>query len=204
MIIYKAVNKINGKIYIGKTTRELSVRLSEHKHEKRMPFSSAYQKYGHENFSISIIDTADTEEELNHKERKWIAHYESKKPNGYNITDGGEGTSGVVREDTASRNRLLCGKNNHMFGKRFTPEERKKFGQPGERNPMYGKQRTDEEKSKLSAKSKAAWADPEKRERMRLSMVGRKHKKPASESLRRFRSENMKRIWTERKAAANA
>jgi group I intron endonuclease len=131
VIIYKAVNKINGKMYIGKTTRRLEVRLLEHLYEKRMPFSRAYQKYGSENFNILIIDCAETEEELNEKERKWIAYYNPKKPNGYNVTDGGDGTSGVKRDDTAARNKCLIGNKNPMYGKRFTNEEKKRFGQPG-------------------------------------------------------------------------
>jgi group I intron endonuclease len=181
MIIYKAVNKINGKMYIGKTTRRLEVRLLEHAHEKRMPFSRAYQKYGPENFNILIIDCAETEKELNEKERKWIAYYKPKKPNGYNVTDGGDGTSGVKRDDTALRNKGLVGNKNPMYGKKFTDEEKKRFGQPGEKNARYGVKLSDELKKKISETVKVAMENPEIRKRISQSLTGKKHLTPRTE-----------------------
>ena len=201
MIIYKAVNKINGKVYIGKTTRSLECRLGEHKHEKRMPFSRAFKKYGVENFNILIIDSANDEKELNIKEIKWIAYYRSKKPNGYNITDGGDGTSGVIRKDTSARNKKLIGPKNHMYGKIYTEEEKKKFGQPGIKNARYGVKLSEDLKNEISKKVKAAWQKPEMRKKIINSMIGRKRKKPISQELRNIRSEYMKIIWAKRKAA---
>lgn len=48
------------------------------------------RKYGIENFSIEQIDTANSPEELGEKERAYIAHFNTRVPNGYNLTAGGE------------------------------------------------------------------------------------------------------------------
>ena len=95
MIIYKATNKINGKIYIGQTTQTLSRRISNHKSDALLKkintrFASAIRNYGIENFEFEEIDSANTKEELNRKEKYWIKKYESNKSDiGYNETDGG-------------------------------------------------------------------------------------------------------------------
>lgn len=94
MIIYKITNKINGKIYVGQTTRKLYKRWNEHvkKKETNQSYSilkSAIQKYGKENFTKEIIDIASDINELNLKEIKWIKDLNTLAPNGYNLTEGG-------------------------------------------------------------------------------------------------------------------
>lgn len=75
MIIYKAVNKTNGKVYVGQTKNSLAYRRDQHIRETRCKthkntyFHDAIQKYGEDNFEFSIIDTADTKEEADEKER---------------------------------------------------------------------------------------------------------------------------------------
>lgn len=49
-------------------------------------FARAIRKYGKENFIIELIDTAETQDELNRKERYWIRFYDSIH-HGYNETD---------------------------------------------------------------------------------------------------------------------
>ena len=49
-------------------------------------FARAIRKYGKENFIIEVIDTAESQEELNQKEQYWIKFYDSVHQ-GYNETD---------------------------------------------------------------------------------------------------------------------
>lgn len=91
MIVYKITNKINGKVYIGQTSKSLKERFQRHCCDAMSDrldthFARAIRKYGKENFSPEIIDTATSEEELNEKERYWIHYYDSLN-NGYNETD---------------------------------------------------------------------------------------------------------------------
>lgn len=96
MIIYKAENLINGKLYIGQTTSSLNKRASEHfkkslnKNSKSV-FHTAIRKYGKENFKFSIIRFCFSKEELNEKEKYYIKKYNTISPNGYNLTPGGDG-----------------------------------------------------------------------------------------------------------------
>lgn len=93
--IYKITNQINGKIYIGKTLKDISSRWKEHCRtakkaccEKR-PLYMAINKYGIENFKIEQVEEcADTI--LNEREQYWIDYYHSFKT-GYNMTKGGDG-----------------------------------------------------------------------------------------------------------------
>lgn len=92
--IYKFQNKINGKIYIGKTN-DLLKRYKEHLFDRRgnSMFHRAIDKYGVDSFSFDVVATAKTQEQANTMERLYIALYKSYKPNGYNMTKGGDGGS---------------------------------------------------------------------------------------------------------------
>lgn len=90
--IYKYQNKINGKIYIGQSTN-IETRRQQHIYdaEKRCERSTgvdvAIKKYGIENFDFQIVEEC-SKEQLDEKERYWIAYYDSYH-NGYNRTPGG-------------------------------------------------------------------------------------------------------------------
>ena len=99
MIIYKFTNTLNGKIYIGQTVRTLEKRVKEHFYESSKgckAFKAAVNKYGQENFSLEILDTAFSEKELDEKEMLYIAHYKSDdRDHGYNLTKGGHHFRGL-------------------------------------------------------------------------------------------------------------
>lgn len=95
--IYKIVNNINNKIYIGLTSNSIEQRFHQHinrsnqKEEKHRPLYYAFNKYGIENFSIEEIETnIQTKEEANLKEQYWIKKLNSFGQNGYNATIGGD------------------------------------------------------------------------------------------------------------------
>lgn len=93
--IYQITNKINNKIYVGKTLRTIEERWKEHckefnkpRNEKR-PLYDAMQKYGIVNFSIEPLEEV-TVFNINEKEQYWIELLGSFKY-GYNATKGGDG-----------------------------------------------------------------------------------------------------------------
>jgi group I intron endonuclease len=92
VIVYTAVNKINGKRYVGITKRELSRRVAAHINEAKFPFQRALIKYGVQSFEIYVIDSADTWKALCEKEIYWIQFYGCTSPAGYNLTYGGDGS----------------------------------------------------------------------------------------------------------------
>ena len=102
-IIYK-IEFPNGKHYIGLTTTSLKRRQREHKicaknENKKCLLYKALRKYNMvDSFELIEIDKADTLEELCEKEIEYILMYNSHYIDGYgyNMTYGGEGTSGYV------------------------------------------------------------------------------------------------------------
>jgi hypothetical protein len=87
MQIYKTTNLLNSKIYIGKNITNNNFYIGS-----GILLNRAIKKYGKENFIKEIIDTAETIEELNEKEKIWIAFYNSQNRDiGYNIAAGGDG-----------------------------------------------------------------------------------------------------------------
>lgn len=95
MIIYKTINLINNKIYVGQDTRNNPKYLGSGNLLK-----NAIKKYGIENFKKEILeDDIDDINILNEKEIYWIKKLNSKRPNGYNLTDGGCGNLGYEWTD---------------------------------------------------------------------------------------------------------
>ena len=95
-VIYKIINNINNKIYIGKTSN-IKRRLSQYNYMLRFNLlhnshlQSSILKYGRENFTFEILEFSN-EENLNNREKYWINFYKSYNPKfGYNKTFGGDG-----------------------------------------------------------------------------------------------------------------
>lgn len=90
--IYRITNLINNKMYIGLTTTTVNQRWSVHKSEHRSCplLGRAIKKYGHENFKIEEIYNAFDEESMRIMEAEFIQLNNTMKPNGYNLTCGGE------------------------------------------------------------------------------------------------------------------
>ena len=93
--IYKIINLVNGKVYIGQTVTSIQQRFTEHKSKSKnlkdisCPLHNAMRKYGIENFEVYQIEEVDNSI-LDDREKFWINHYDSYNI-GYNATLGGEG-----------------------------------------------------------------------------------------------------------------
>ena len=91
--IYKILNTINDKVYIGQTIKSIDERFKEHiykSHSEKThpPLHQAFIDLGEENFSIECIEEC-PQEKLDVQEKYWIQYYDSYK-NGYNSNLGGE------------------------------------------------------------------------------------------------------------------
>lgn len=110
MFIYKITNKINNKIYIGKTVNNIKDRFSRHLNDafsERLDthLARAMRKYGSDNFIIEEIDSTDNEEELSEKEIYWIKYYDSYNT-GYNMTTGGDGGNTYLLKSNEEMNEI--------------------------------------------------------------------------------------------------
>lgn len=166
MFIYKILNLINGKIYIGQTTKSIHHRLKRHlylvRKGKNRYLYDAIRKYGSENFSIDEIETCYSKDELNEREKFWIKHFKSnEKECGYNMNEGGTGgrQSREIVELIASKKR----------GVPLT-EEHKRNISIGNR----GKSKTPEHNKKVSESNKGKKRSEECIQEMKLRCVGKK------------------------------
>lgn len=94
--IYKIVNCVNEKVYIGKTFNSIYVRFKEHLRDSRRvtqehrKLYSAIRKHGELNFTVELVEENIPEDLVSEKEIEYIAKYDSYH-NGYNSTLGGDG-----------------------------------------------------------------------------------------------------------------
>lgn len=121
MIIYKIQNKITNKIYIGKTSKSLEIRWKNHlkcvnKKINRCLYDSI-NKYGINNFIIEELCKA-TKENINDLEKFYINEYNSLYPNGYNMTNGGDGGYTLEKWSNEDREKLYKKQGEKRKGKR--------------------------------------------------------------------------------------
>jgi len=94
MIIYKVINLINNKIYIGKTIQELNLRKLNHYNQStrgsQTNFHKALLKYNKSDFLWEEIHRCSSIIELNKMECFYINKFNTYKC-GYNMTEGGDG-----------------------------------------------------------------------------------------------------------------
>lgn len=133
--IYKITNRVNEKIYIGKSTyKNLRLLIARYHKEIKQKDKARYiiramLKYGIDNFEFEVILDAVPEEQLSSEEIKYIAACQANNETiGYNLTIGGEGTCGLKwrkesrdKQSSATMGRYK-GENNPFWGKKHTQE----------------------------------------------------------------------------------
>lgn len=185
-IIYKATNKINGKVYIGKTVRGLHNRRLSHYSEckanrYKSAFHAAIKKYGKGNFGWKILEYCDSKEELDEMEFHYIKQYNSFGTGGYNLTLGGEGVANFSHTENTKRkmSKRQVGASNSFFGKKHTKESIEKIRKSsiqrkhtleyresitGIGNYFYGKTHTQEIKNKVAESNRnRVWTEESKK-----------------------------------------
>lgn len=188
MIIYRATNTVNNKVYIGQTINTLEYRKTRHckgafnnTQERCSAFWKALCKYGIENFEWSVIAEATTQEELNALEIRFIAEFNCISPNGYNLQAGGH--SGLHHE--SSKRKI----SEAHKGKVVSIETRQKIS-----DAHKGKKLSEEHKKKISDGNRGKIIPEETLKKMRTAqskennpMWGRvltdEHKQKLSEAL---------------------
>lgn len=180
MFIYKITNKITGKQYVGQTVRPIKIRWKAHGQDNGY-FAKSIKKYGKENFIIEVLEQCKSKKELEQQEIFWIKKLNTLSPNGYNLTEGGEGNLGrkpslVTRRKMSDAHR---GQIPWIIGKTHSKETRKKISKSHK-----GKKHSEETRRKMS-----------KAQKCNTSRIGKKH---SAEHCRKM-SEAMKRCHANKK-----
>lgn len=166
--IYLITNKKTGQKYVGGSI-DIENRMYFHEHSPNNGsyIDDAIQKYGFDSFDWQVIEKLPADWKIiGKREKYWIKFYNTfKNKKHYNLDEGGVGRSGYTHtqqtKDKMSKSKKgkYSGKNNPMYGKKHTPETRKKMSenQPdksGENNGMWNKNHTIESKRKMSENRK--------------------------------------------------
>lgn len=209
MIIYKAENKLNGKVYIGKTIKTLHIRKNQHVNDSKRGsnyrFHNALNKYGADNFEWIILCETDSTKKLNLLEIFYISAYK-KMTSLYNLTDGGEGNLGWNPPEE-TRNKIGMANSKRIIsdetrvklseagkGRKHSEETKKKIGMAHK-----GKTLTEEAKKKIGEANSKYIRDDNYRKKMSEVKKG----EIRSEETRLKMSNAKKLYWKNKKEENN-
>lgn len=184
--IYKTTNTINNKIYIGQHQRTT---FDKSYFGSGSLLRKAIEKYGIENFVCELIEECCSFDELNCKEKFYIALYNSNNlEKGYNLTTGGQGISGYkhtietkskIKQNNAKywKNKFLSEETKQKLslshkGKITTKETVKKLSRKLKGHPYWGPKESYWKTHKFS---------DEHREKIRKALLG---KTPANKGVK--------------------
>lgn len=156
--VYKTTNLLNGRFYIGKSSKVNSNYLGSGK-----LITKAIKKYGVDNFRREILENCDLLEEL---EKAELFHLNNNLdcfvPKGYNILHGSNGGDTLTNHpdiEIIKRKMRLArigkceGEKNPMYNRKHKPESIKKMSEIKKNisyEERYGKDKSDEIKRKFS------------------------------------------------------
>ena len=176
--VYIHTNKINDKKYIGITGRDPEVRWGRNGrgyYDQQPAMTAAIEKYTWDGFTHEIVANNLTEEEAIEMEIDLIALYKTnccryKNPSyGYNMTDGGQGSSGHRHTDEA-RKKISISSKEHWSNEEYRAAQIERT--TGENNPFYGKQHTEETKERLREASSGKVPSEETRIKISEALTG--------------------------------
>lgn len=179
--VYQATNTVNGKSYVGMTVKKLHERRRAHEysatHGSKLPFHCALRRYGLQAFHWEIVFFGKGNEiaALYAAEKKFIKLLDTKLPNGYNLTDGGEGCNGFKHtKETKAKMGVLA------TGRKPSAEQCAKI-----RQAMLGRTFSDKTIEKMRVAAKGKKKSPIHKAHIRASLLGRH---PTPEALANLRS----------------
>ena len=139
--IYGIRNKVNGKMYIGKTVNYIRRKYQHFMlDEKCCILKRAFERYGKDSFEMfPILHFTAINKKVANKVLNWLETYYIQKYNtfndGYNATLGGEGQVGrIISEDTKNKMRdsqLEYYRNNYIQNRNFKKKKVLQYSKEG-------------------------------------------------------------------------
>lgn len=116
-----------GMKYVGKTTREIKRRISQHcsKGSHCSAIKKAIDEYGIENMCVEVLEEC-ADEDLFDREKYWVDKLGTLHPNGYNMYSGGRNFK-MSDEAIAKHAESKTGIKNHNYGKPRSDEFKRKL-----------------------------------------------------------------------------
>lgn len=181
MYIYCITNNLTGLKYVGKCAKP--VEKSKKYFGLGIRITTSIKKYGVENFSKEVLEEDFSNKVLlSDREKFWIKYLNTKTPNGYNLTDGGDGCQGMTeetKEKIRQTNRLKVGEKSSRYGKKNTTEHNRQL-----REINLGKTLLDETKEKLRKANLGRKKSKESIEKTTRANIGRKYSEETNKKIR--------------------
>ena len=182
--IYLITDTTNGMKYTGKHHYHIEGQLDSSYHGSGVIIKNIYKKRP-ETLKEEYIKTCYSEEEMCSDEQYYIKLFKTLWPNGYNLTEGGEGC--IACEET--RKKISASNKGRRFseehirklsvankGKQLSEETRRKISEStsGEKNPFYGRQHSEETRKKISTANKGKQRSEETRRKISKAKINGK------------------------------
>lgn len=125
-VVYQITCKVNGKLYVGYTSKTAETRFRQHllnaRWKRRTALYDAIRCYGPEAFEVSVLVECESHAQACEQERKHINLLGCLLPVGYNMTTGGDG----VPLTEAQRKKANAKKRGRFTEKQRIAAERRK------------------------------------------------------------------------------
>lgn len=140
--IYVTENKVDGKLYIGQHSCSYDKQFTDGYLGSGRALLRAIKKYGKQNFERIIIEYAESKEELNELESKYVTEEIIEDRNFYNMQTGGKQNlllSNETRKKMSENHWDCAGKNHPMYGKHHSEDAIKKMSTAGKGRTPWNK-----------------------------------------------------------------
>ena len=167
-IIYLLIDATNDKEYVGQTTRPFEAKFYQHMHSDQY-IDRVMRKRGEDLIATAILKECYSKAELDYWEIRLIKSRDTMAPNGYNLTEGGEG--GKPCEESRARNSASkSGEKHPFFGKHHTPQHCANIAKS-----LTDKKKSPEHCANVSKSKKGKTPEDKTRDRMAESRLGEKN-----------------------------
>ena len=169
-IVYLLIDGSNDDEYVGQTTKTFEERFNEHKCGNQY-IDRVIRKRGVDMFATAILKVCYSREELDYWERRLIKSRNTMAPNGYNLTEGGEGGSPCEETIEKIRDSINAYYEEHPEARdRISEEQKRRFSDPVERRKAAERTRKVFENPEIAAKhaesQRRRFEDPAERQKV--------------------------------------
>ena len=180
--IYLITDTTNNMKYAGKHHYNIEGQLDPNYHGSGVIIKNIYKKRP-ETLKEEYIKTCYSEEEMCSDEQYYIKFFKTLWPNGYNLSEGGDGGEIPCEEIRKKISIKLKGRTPHNKGKHLSEETKKKISEANKNRHL-----SEESRKKMFESNKGKHFSEETKQKMSNAQKG----KPKSEETRKKLSESHK------------